>query len=103
MAPGGTFITVRQLVALSIMVMLKDTVGVAREEDPKGGGHHRPLFIVSGLCYTDKKRLSHTHRWSGKSGGRDYISHENNKQRRLLKVSKQRKYWDKHGPCDRIH
>lgn len=62
MAQGGTFISMCQLVPLSIMVMLKDIVfwaergGKMENGGGSGGGDEGgstcPLFIVNGLAVT---------------------------------------------------
>lgn len=63
---GRAFITMCQLVPLSIMVMLKDIVFQGERRGTDKGRRETsssfcPLFIVNG-CYTDKKHLiRHTH------------------------------------------
>lgn len=90
-------------------VSISPTVNNGKGHSGVGGGRPRGGFIVSGTL-TRTVSLTHTHiqlvrdvGWVGGRGGHDYTGHENNKYRRLLKVSKQRKYWDKHGLRDRIH
>lgn len=101
--PGGTFITMCQLVPLSIMVKLEDTVFWGQRVGVGGGGgvDHRPLVIVNGLNVTLTRIITHTHTmlgcWVGGGWGwgwglvmgQNYTGREDNKWRRLRKVNKQ--------------